>query len=531
MNITDPLAANHRYKDGRLKPFKGPTGITPQERADDDARRELQKNLLSRTWRMNNLYFIVDEAGNKVKFKPNLAQSILMKTMWYFNIILKARQLGFTTFICILFLDTCLFREDTHTGIIAHNLKDAENFFTLKVRYAYNNLPQEVKDATRGTMDSTRQLSFANGSSIFVGTSMRSGTLYMLHISEFGKVCARTPEKAREIVTGGINTVHAGQYVFIESTAEGRSGYFYDFCTAAKNRLISGIKPNKLQFKFYFFPWWQDPRYTMVDDQPISKEMREYFETLADKGIMLTKGQMSWYVAKAELQQDDMKREYPSTPEEAFEASIVGAYYGPQMTKARKEKRIAVVPHDPLYPVQVGWDIGFNDKMALWFHQRVGADNRLIHYFEGSGEGLEYYVKYLNDRKGYIYGAHYMPHDGNSGSPQTGVTFQQYASNLGLRNIVIVPRAKNQEEVHKGIAAVRMFLGKTRIDKAECEQGIKCLDNYKKEWDANLAEFKKKPKHDWASNGSDALRSLAVGYHEEVRANQEDLVPEPAYDF
>lgn len=50
---------------------------------------------------------------------------------------------------------------------------------------------------------------------------MRSGTLNYLHISEYGKICAKFPDKAREIRTGALNTIQAGQIAWIESTAEG----------------------------------------------------------------------------------------------------------------------------------------------------------------------------------------------------------------------------------------------------------------------------------------------------------------------
>ena len=59
--------------------------------------------------------------------------------------------------------------------------------------------------------DAADELLFSNNSSIRVGVSMRSGTLQYLHISEYGQVCARFPEKAREIRTGALNTVQAGQ--------------------------------------------------------------------------------------------------------------------------------------------------------------------------------------------------------------------------------------------------------------------------------------------------------------------------------
>lgn len=435
-----------------------------------------------------------------------------------------------TTFLCILFLDTCLFRENTHCGIIAHNQEDAADFFEKKVKFAYDNLPDQIRESLSAPADSAKMLAFSNGSSIRVGTSLRSGTYYMLHISEFGKVCARYPGKAQEIVTGGINTVHAGQYIFIESTAEGRQGYFFDFCQAARKRAQMGKAPNKLQFKFFFFPWWRDPRYILEDETLITPDMEKYFDTLEGLGIKLTNKQKWWYVSKEEIQKDDMKREYPSTPEEAFEASIQGSYFGPQMTQVRKEGRIDVVPYDPLYPVNVFWDIGFNDKMSLWFHQRLGSMNHFIKYFEGSGEGLKYYVDYIK-ATGYTIGAHYMPHDSKAGSAQTGMNFREYANMLGLYGIVQVPRALNQEEVHKGIQEVRNMLQTSRFDEKECDLGIKCLDNYRKEWDANLGEFKKKPLHDWASNGSDSMRTGAVGYKPHIFIDSSNLEPEHANDL
>lgn len=527
----DPIIRPNK-RSGHLAPLGGPP-VTPDHilpAEEQEARGILKEKMKNRYWRLNNLYVIVNEKGKRVKFRMNWAQKALLRNMWFFNIILKARQLGFTTFLCILFLDTALFRKDTHCGIIAHNREDAEEFFTNKVRYAYDNLPAFIREARTAPSDSAKKLAFSNGSSIRVGTSLRSGTFYMLHISEFGKVCARFPAKAQEIVTGGINTVHAGQYIFIESTAEGRDGYFYQFCQAARKRLLQGILPNRLQFRFHFFPWWKHPEYAIDDPVTITRELADYFDELESKGILLTEKQKKWYVAKLETQQDDMMREFPSTPDEAFNASIVGAYYGTQMTAMRKQKRIGRVPYDPLYPVNVFWDIGFNDKMALWFHQRIGVRNHLIRYFEGSGEGLQYYVDYMQKLK-YIYGMHYMPHDSNSGSPQTGKTFKQYAHGLGLNSITTLERPKNQEQVHKGIQAVRNFLATAWVDEVNCDLGIKCLDNYRKEWDPNLGEFKQKPLHNWASNGADSIRYGSVGFVGVVDALAKDLVPEHAEDI
>src|SRR5215207_10590786 len=66
--------------------------------------------------------------------------------------------------------------------------------------------------------------------------NLSTPTLQYLHVSEFGKICAQAPEKAREIVTGALNTVEAGQFVVIESTAEGQEGAFYEMTQRARPR-------------------------------------------------------------------------------------------------------------------------------------------------------------------------------------------------------------------------------------------------------------------------------------------------------
>jgi hypothetical protein len=504
---------------------------------EDTAKAKIKEKLKSRTWRLNNLYYIVGQhpttgKPQKIKFKPNWAQQQLLSNLWYFSIILKARQLGFTTLICILALDLALFEKDKRCGIIAHNREDAEDFFSNKVRYAYDNLPQWIKDERKAPNDSKVRLSFNNGSSIRVGTSLRSGTYDLLHISEFGKVCARAPEKAREIVTGGINTVHEGGLVFIESTAEGREGQFFDFCEEAKRRMLSGAKLMKQQFKFFFFPWWKDDRYQIDPDTVIiNEEMQDYFRTLASKGIVTTPRQQAWYVVKQETQRDDMKREFPSTPAEAFEAAIVGAYYARQMASMRMQKRITRVDYDPLYPVNTFWDIGLNDMMSIWFHQRVGAENRIIDYMEGTDEGLGYYARRLLQEKEYIYDTHYMPHDAAKRSANDGERFDDYARKKGLRNIRMIPRAKNAEEVLEGIEATRNFLDTCIVDETKCDKGIKGLDNYRKEWDGNLGAFKRTPLHNWASNPADSMRCGAVGFKALIVVSQEELEPEWAEDM
>src|SRR5262245_6644784 len=87
-----------------------------------------------RRWRLNNLYWITDKEGRRVKFEMNSAQAALFDGMHNQNVILKARQRGFTTFIQLFLLDACVFNSDIRAGTIAHTLADAQVIFRDKVR-------------------------------------------------------------------------------------------------------------------------------------------------------------------------------------------------------------------------------------------------------------------------------------------------------------------------------------------------------------------------------------------------------------
>ena len=73
-------------------------------------------------WRLSNLYTIIDKAGRQVPFRPNDAQLAFLDQLHSANIILKARQLGFTTLCCLIYLDACVFSPNTRAGVIAHKL-------------------------------------------------------------------------------------------------------------------------------------------------------------------------------------------------------------------------------------------------------------------------------------------------------------------------------------------------------------------------------------------------------------------------
>lgn len=459
-------------------------------------------------WRLNNLYWITDKEGKRVRFQTNWAQERLLNEMNYLNLILKARQLGMTTFIQIYLLDMAVFHPDTRCGVIAQTMADAEAIFRDKVKFPYDNLPEGIKSASRIVRDNTTMLELSNNSMIRVGTSMRSGTLQFLHISEFGKICAKFPERAREIVTGALNTIQAGQVAFIESTAEGQEGRFYDLCEEAQAKQRRGEQLSELDWKFHFYGWWEEPAYRLDSPVTITPTMERYFRVLEDEHrIRLDDAQKAWYAKKAEVQGEDMKREYPATPKEAFEAAVEGAYYSSQMALAESEERIGRVPYESALKVETWWDLGMNDDMSIWFVQRHRREVRIIDHYANSGEGLAHYAKIVAE-KPYVYERHIMPHDiqVRDLSETNGKSRKEVAEGLGIRPIIVAPKL----EVNDGIEAVRNLLGRCYFDATKCKDGIRSLKNYRKEWDDKRGVWKNRPMHDQNSHDADSFRTGAV---------------------
>lgn len=476
---------------------------------------EAKRLLSDREWRLNNLYKIQDVHGREIAFAMNDAQRQLWNDLHYCNVIPKARQLGFSTFISMFILDTCLFRPNTSAGIVDITLDDAKRKLA-KIKFAYDRLPEQIRKTVTLEIENTQELRFSNGSGILVGTSHRGGTLQILHVSEFGKIAAAHPEKAREIRTGAFGTIHRGQMIFVESTAEGAAGDFHDLVMQAQADQQEGRKLGQQDFKLHFFPWWMHEGYSDDPDSiVIPQELADYFDGLDGKGISLTPGQRAWYTSKRRtVGPDDMWREYPSSLEEAFNASIEGAYFKVQMTKMRETGRIAAIPINPTIPVNTFWDIGVDDSTAIWFHQ-AGAtgSHALIDYYEASGEGIDHYIRVLQERAakhGIIYGRHYGPHDldHRNWAVPGAKPIVETARSLGLE-FQVVPRVANKSEA---IEAARAFLSVTAIDESRCAQGIKVLDNYRKAWNEKRGTWASEPLHDWASHGADALMTGACGF-------------------
>jgi hypothetical protein len=330
-------------------------------------------------------------------------------------------------------------------------------------------------------------------------------------VSEYGKLCAKYPDRAKEVKTGAFNTVHVGQTITVESTAEGRGGDYYEMVATARKLEAPAPRPDPARL--------QVPLLRVVHrrrlharrgcrrderDAGVFRKDQPYVVTIL--GRPLSKGQRAWYVKKAEQQGDAMKQEFPSTPDEAFDVALEGAYLGPQMRKMRAEGRICRIPILDI-PVYTTWDLGVGDAMTITFWQDVGLERRAIDYLEASGEGFGYYAAELT-KKGYNYERHYMPHDADHRRlGKDAKSAKQHAEETGIKPITVLPRIATELD---GIEASRALLPSVWIDEERCARLITCLDSYRKEWDDKGGVWKDKPVHDQYSHGYKSFESAAI---------------------
>lgn len=453
-------------------------------------------------------------------FVPNAAQRRFIKRLWHRNLILKARQLGFTTLIAIMWLDHALFNADQRCGIIAQDREAAETIFRDKVKFAYENLPEEIRERFPLARDSAVELLFAhNNSSVRVATSMRSGTIHRLHISEFGKICAKYPDKAQEVITGSIPAVPTSGIVVIESTAEGRDGEYYRMVGIAEANHASRKKLTVRDYRMHFYAWWQEDRYRMSSTSvDLTREDHEYFELVEatvkrDMGIdlHLDPDQRAWYIAtkRADFSGADerMWQEYPSFPAEAFQVSTEGNYFAKDMLRVRKRGGITRVPVLDL-PVNTFWDIGNSDGCGIWLHQELRGEDRFIEYIEGHDEDLRHYVAELR-ATGHVFGVHFLPHDADHKrlGDYNRSTKEMLEDLMPGERFEIVPRIT---ELMTGIFQVRKHLKSCYIDEVGCDLGIRRLEGYKKKFSRSESRYIDQPdKSNGCSEGADSFRQWA----------------------
>ena len=181
---------------------------------------------------------------------------------------------------------------------------------------------------------------------------------------------------------------------------------------------------------------------------------------------------------------------------------LEGAVFAKELRRATAEGRICTVPWDRETPVETFWDLGKRDMTSIWFAQRVAMQWRILEYFEDSGEDIDYYLRELQ-RKEYIYGTCFMPHDAKAKRIGMKRTIEQVTRGFGFA-VHVVPRINQKVNA---INAARLLFPTCYFDSDGCRDGLQRLRHYC--YDIKDGQRSEEPKHDDNSNGADAFMTLA----------------------
>lgn len=216
--------------------------------------------------------------------------------------------------------------------------------------------------------------------------------------------------------------------------------------------------------------------------------------------------------ARQQLSEDQYNQEY----ECSFDAAILGAFYGQEMSRVDAEGRIRSVPYQSEFPVNTAWDLGYKDDTAIWWYQNIGQEIHVLDHYAESGVGLEELAGEITKRP-YRYGKHWLPHDAKAKTLAAGgkSIVEQMAYFLGNQSLAIVPNLSKQD----GIQAARSILPRCYFD-TKCDKdgngGIEALRQYQRQYDEDKKAFSKDALHNWASHSADAFRMLAVAERGQV---------------
>lgn len=487
----------------------------------DMSETQLEAALKDPHWRIRNLYWISDKDGRPVLFAPWPEQEKFYREIWYRNVIPKARQRGFSTAVQIMMLDACIFVPNTAAAVIAQDEATALQIFQKKIKFAWDRLPPLIREMVSLKVDNKHELVMDHGSSLLVATSTRGTTLQYLHVSEYGQICAKYPDRANEIQEGSLPSVDQYGVTVIESTVETPYGQFSDLVRAAEAAQQSGRKLSPMDYKLHFASWWDAPEYeTDPDLVVISPKDNAYFYRLeAEIRRDISPRKRAWYVAKRNNDfggsDEKMWRQYPSTLKEAFTVSSEGLWLSHQLARARTENRIGKVPLMPGIPVNTWWDLGVDDANFCWLHQEVGPWDHFVACFETSNEAYSAIVRPMFEfqaSKGFVWGTHYLPHDGDQRRPGAEAlkTPRDMLNELGLQIFEIVPRIN---DVTVGIDQLREDMSSYRFDEELCAEGIKHLEGFSKVWNNTMGLWSPTIMKNGHQHAADALRQKAQMAH------------------
>ena len=485
----------------------------------------LNKKLKSKIWRLNYCYSVVNKDGKRVPFVMNRAQfKVYLSLLKHKRLInLKSRQQGISTLWLIAFVDDCIYYPDTKSVMISIGNSQQQNLLK-RAAYTWENMEYWAKSrlkVERKSHNKQRKLEFTNNSEMEIGSSFRGDTVTNLHISELGYIAFKDKAKSDEIISGTLLAASKNSKVIIESTAKGENKFadLYRKAEVDKKRAL-GLEEYKLPALAYhpiFLSWLEDPTCNEEINIEPNEALHNYEKELAKQGLTLTRTQKNFWLSQHELAGDDIFREFPATPQEAFFVSTEGAIFAKHYQEYAKRNIQLPSPHEkynwmPSMPVYVSFDLGVDDIMFLIFMQVIQGKVIILKEKAFTDLGLEDLSFYLNQynvenkyrpkgNEGYRYEQLIFPHDGKQRKLAEQTTSpEDFMTDKGW-DVVISPSRSTDDNIY-----TREYMSRIYIDENRCPDLHAAFMNYRREFDNTRGVFKEKPVHDDFSHPMDSLR-------------------------
>lgn len=221
-------------------------------------------------WLARDLLKIRDREGHESPLKPNVVQAQFAEKRGVQNIVVKARQMGITTWVAGRFFLKTITARGVMTVQVAHTREAAQSIFRIVQRF-WECLPEDLR---RGPLKRSRanvgQMIFPELDSEFrvlTASDCNAGrglTVQNMHLSEV----SRWPGDAAETLAGMRAALIPGGELVLESTPNGACGCFYEeWQQAEQNNVVK-----------HFFPWWLEPGYVSAPVTDLREDEQELME-------------------------------------------------------------------------------------------------------------------------------------------------------------------------------------------------------------------------------------------------------------
>jgi len=297
--------------------------------------------------------------GRLHPLNANAAQREYERRRGVGNIVLKARQMGLTTWVAGRFLLKTITRPGTLTLQVAHTQEAAEEILRIVHRFV-EHLPAGLQaGALSRSKSNVRQIVFPKIDSEYRVESAadrnagRGLTFQNLHCSEVSRWPETGAGDAAEVLAGLRAGLAPEGELVLESTPNGAEGCFYQ-----QWRRAGEIGPERTGLVRHFFPWWMEERYRAapVEEASLTEEEREL---MARPGVSLDLAQIAYRRSLRAGLQGLARQEYVEDAESCFLVS--GESY---FELEAIEKRMKTAP-DPVGRRQ-------NGRFQVWLEPQPG---------------------------------------------------------------------------------------------------------------------------------------------------------------